>query len=84
MDYKDTYPHRDMRFFKDESQGDHAKRMRKAELYGRIETSKPFTLVMAELLVAKDATKFAALLQKLGMRFKTMKGIGKDSFRIEA
>ena len=83
MDYNETYPHRSMKFYKDESKGDHAKRMRKAELYGKVETCPKFAPMMAEHLVTKDATTFAKMLQSVGMKFRQLKGINKDSFVIE-
>ncbi len=83
MDFNETYPHRAMNFYKDESKGDHAKQMRKAELYGRDETCPIFAPMMAEHLVNKDATTFAGMLHSLGMKFRQLKGINKDSFVIE-
>uniref|UniRef100_A0A6M3LRG2 Uncharacterized protein n=1 Tax=viral metagenome TaxID=1070528 RepID=A0A6M3LRG2_9ZZZZ len=82
MPWEDTYPHRDMRFFKDESKGDHMKRMRRAQLLGREEKTEPFHIMVAELLVDKNATKFAALLTRLGMKFHTTKGVRRESFYI--
>jgi hypothetical protein len=79
----DTYPYRDMRFFKDETKADHAKRMRKAALYGNHEKVEPLHTMIAEVLVAKDATKFATLLHQLGMVFRETKGVGENSFFIE-
>jgi hypothetical protein len=83
MDYNETYPHRSMVFFKDETKGDHAKRMRKAELYGRFEKCPRFAPMVAEHLVNKDATVFATALHRLGLKFKQLRGVGKDSFLIE-
>ena len=79
----DTYPFRDMRFYKDESKGDHAKRMRKAALYGDHEKAEPLHTMIAEVLVAKNATMFATLLHRLGMVFRETKGVGENSFFIE-
>ena len=80
---EDTYPHRDYRFFKDETKGDHLKRIRKAALYGSIEKNIPLRTMIAEHLVHRDATKFAGMLHRLGMKFRATKGIGADSFFIE-
>jgi len=63
---------------KDESKIDFARRMK------RLDSKKVrFTTLIAERLVDKDATQFAALLQRLGMKFKTRDGRGADSFVIQ-
>ncbi len=81
--FEDTYPHRDMRFFKDETKGDHMRRMRRAERYGNVEKNIPLRPMMAEYLVEKNVTAFATMLQRLGLRFRAARGVGADSFFIE-
>lgn len=79
----ETYPHRMMMFFRDETKGEHLQRVRRAETNGLCEKCTPLAPMMAENLVNKNATTFAAMLHKLGMRFSMRRGKGRDSFAIE-
>lgn len=84
MTEETTYQLRDMRFFKDETKGEHLKRMRRAEREGAYEKNEPLKTMVAELLVSKDATRFARMLHRLGLKFRPTNGIGVNSFFIEA
>jgi hypothetical protein len=79
---EETYPHRSMIYYKDESKHDHNERMKKAAIYPRVMKS-PLTITIAELLVWKDSWTFSKQLGNLGMKFVSFKGYGKNSFRIE-
>jgi hypothetical protein len=71
------------KFLKEESLSDLKQRLRKADRLGREEKNEPLRVMIAQVLAYKDATKFAKMLNGLGMRYRERKGRGMQGFSIE-